>query len=206
MTKNSTDAWIARQNASRDVEGLRAKEKMEELKSFTHPRFYSMYDKMLPGDIVISIEHCHSCHLHNATLRHKPEEYVKNADQFLSMVGQMTHECCIKVRLGLSLYADLGTGANNPTSKRVGAFVQIAYKDNNGRVHLDLLYSKLVTRRWPSKPVIGKRLKAFIAKHRIETYLIDDSIDYTDSAMDENQPEGESYPVGAGRGRAHPWE
>jgi hypothetical protein len=209
-TGRATDDWIAKQNAARDLEGLKVKAKMEKLKDLVNPRFYGLYSQLQPGDLIVSVEHCHSCAMHNSTLRHVPAEYAKNANQYLSIAGQIAHDCNLKVRLGLSRFcADLRADHNpsqhvEKANSRVGAFeVQVAYKDRDGFVRMDLLHSKLVTRRWPSKQVIEKRLRAFVAKHRIDTYAnIDDSVDYSDHATDLASAGGgeDTYPVGAG-----PW-
>ena len=47
--------------------------------------------------------------------------------------------------------------------------VQIAYRKPNNEVQVDLLHSKLVTRRWPSKSVMEKRLRAFVSQCRVPT-------------------------------------
>ena len=57
---------------------------MAALHDLTQPRFYSSYTSLSPGDVVVSIEHCHNCHMHNITLRHNSADYVTNADRIFS--------------------------------------------------------------------------------------------------------------------------
>ena len=56
---------------------------------------------MRPGDLLLTIEHCHLCHLHNTTLRHKEEEYRIIANQFLSVLVECVHAAGVCARVGV---------------------------------------------------------------------------------------------------------
>jgi hypothetical protein len=135
--------------------------------------YHPCYATMEESDLIISVEYCHDCKNHNMTLRHDPKEYFEKA---LKMAKQLANDIfngdyC--VRLGIcvvpaDLKAHLCQPADN-TASRIGAFeVQISYKSPlTHDTDIDLLYSKLQTRRWPSKSVIEKRLNSFLAKNNI---------------------------------------
>ena len=54
---------------------------------------------------------------------------------------------------------------------RIGACeVQVAYKDVNGVIQTDVLYSKLHSRRWPLRIVMEKRFQSFILQNKVAVY------------------------------------
>ena len=57
----------------------------------SQPRFYQAYNLLGMGDLIISIEHCHNCEHHCATLRHDAFEYVRKADYMLRTLAQIAH-------------------------------------------------------------------------------------------------------------------
>ena len=76
---------------------------------------------------------------------------------------------------------------------RIGAFeVQIAYRNSKNELQLDLLHSKLVTRRWPSKTVLEKRIRAFVSQCSIPTFSTFDG-SYGDGYGSDGLG---SYPIG----------
>jgi hypothetical protein len=77
---------------------------------------------------------------------------------------------------------------------RIGAFeVQAAFRNSGGEICTELLHSKLLTRHWPSKSGMEKKLKDFILKSGIATHPL-----YVEnSSSDGEGSDGLSpYPLG----------
>jgi hypothetical protein len=188
-------------------------------KSFT-PRNLSTYRHLEKYDLIVSVEHCHSCESHPMTLRHDSAEYIAHADEILKYVSQFIHSLHPCIRLGVMRFpaklkskkdpkaaavaatsAAAGAGAAvapRPTGLgRVGALeVQIGYRNQKSEVITDLIYSKLMTRRWPSKSVIEKRLASLTSHFGLQCYP-----DPGHQSYEGMSGEGSScYPVGIG-----PW-
>lgn len=206
-TGHATDNWIKKQRAARDLEAREAEARAAAVAEYNRPRIYPAYSKLGTNDMVISIEHCVNCHCHNVTLRHQPREYIGNADAFLVAVAHIAHDLHVGCRVGVTRFPADITSKSKETdaNSRVGAFeIQVAFRGADGSVHAELLHSKLSTRRWPSKQVVEKRLRAFCSKHNVPTFYIpQDSIDTQDYAdsVENTRGDGSTYPVGAG-----PWE
>ena len=85
-------------------------------------------------------------------------------------------ECGVCARVGVSRVRARISRKTKLTDagSRIGAFeIQVAYRNGLKEIVVDLLHSKLVTCRWPSKSVIEKRIRAFIAKCGIPTHPTD---------------------------------
>jgi hypothetical protein len=104
--------------------------------------------------------------------RHNSKEYIEKAQSLMKTFSSYLFHENYCVRFGISIIpADLKGSSSSCQCNRVGAFeIQIAYKSPLSKsVEIDILYSKLQTRRWPSKSVVEKRLEAFCNKHHIAT-------------------------------------
>lgn len=135
-------------------------------------RVFGIYQRLQAQEVILSVEHCHDCASHNVSLRHDPAEYVHLADQMLKHLAQEVLASGVCVRLGVArLEADFRCtkpGSEGEDEKRYGAFeVQAACKIASGEVRVEVLHSKLLSRRWPSKSVLAKRLRAFLANCRL---------------------------------------
>lgn len=82
-TGASVDRWVKRMLVARTGD--------EPDSALSHPRQYSAYQLLEKLDFVISIEHCFNCAHHSLSLRHDPNEYIKNANTFLRIVAQIAH-------------------------------------------------------------------------------------------------------------------
>jgi hypothetical protein len=154
-------------------------------------RLFPSYRHLTPRDLVISVEHCHSCQDHHpfpsshpssGTLsgpHHDPAEYLEVADEILRYLSHFIHSMAPAIRLGVVRFptklsppepsggAASGTGTGS-CQQRIGALeVQIGYKKENGEVCAELIYSKLNTNQWPSKSVLMKRLQRLLARYQI---------------------------------------
>jgi hypothetical protein len=110
-----------------------------------------------PGDLIISVEHCCNCDMHNMiSLRHDASKYLDTAHGILKTSAKIVHGCNLNIRLGVARLPILG-------HMRYGAFeVNAIYKDKNGEIHCKLLHSKLESTFWPSKYILRRNLKAFL--------------------------------------------
>jgi len=202
-TKMSAEEWVRKAKLERNLKEQKALAHLEAVKELIRPRIFGAYKKLDKLDMVFSIEHCFQCHCHNVTLRHSSQEYVKKADFFLKMLAQFAHSCSVGVRVGVTRFHANITSKSRDTDKdsRIGAFeVQVACKNSKGEVVVEMLHSKLSTRRWPSKGVMEKRLRSFFDKHSLPTYYFrnatdtDDAPDYSNFANDGLG----TYPIGIG--------
>jgi hypothetical protein len=145
---------------------------------------------LLPYDFVVCVEHCCDCHEHESTTQHEESRYVDSAKDVLQYLSEIIHDARLSVRLGVVRYHIIN-------KHRIGGFeVKIVYKNAFGNVHSVILHSKLMTRKWPSKALMEKRLNKFIADEEIPHYR---SVHQTFSSRRKDGPNG-SYPVGFG-----PW-
>ena len=77
---------------------------------------------------------------------------------------------------------------------RIGAFeVQVAFRNSKGEILTELLHSKLLSRHWPSRSVMEKKLKAFILTSGIAVHPLYDPNSHSDGiGLDGLGP----YPTG----------
>ena len=192
-TEGSVDEWLKKQKELKD------REHNISAPTLAQPKYYHSYSKLEPRDLIISIEHCHNCNHHNIHTRHDANGYITHADQMLRALAQVAHESCISTRIGVIRFKANVTpkSKQSDVNNRIGAFeIQVAYKGTNGQVTPEILHSKLITRRWPSKSVLEKRFKSYISKLRIPTYSSEEKDSGT---YKETGAEGlGEYPIGVG--------
>ena len=180
-------------------------------------RYYGDYQKLEKTDLVISVEHCWNCEHHNVSLRHNPHQYVSISDSFLRSLAQVAHGSGIKARVGVSRFkADITPKSKmSDVDSRIGyciiivsvfsaplivsvfsrsCEIQVAYKLTSGEIVTEVLHSKLVSQRWPSKSVVEKRLQAFLSKLDIPYYNSRIPSSASPTMCSENC--AEPYPVG----------
>lgn len=190
-TEQSVEEYIQK------MQKIRKPEDNDPYSHLDQAKMFNSYRHMNPLDIVISIEHCHSCEQHPMTLRHKTHEYVKHADEVMRHLAMAAHSAHPCARVGVIRFnAHITPSPRNPDAHlRIGAFeVQVAYKDHRGQVLPELLHSKLKTRRWPSKTVLEKRIMAFFAKTGVQTHKEAAGRSYEGTGEDGIAP----YPIGVG--------
>jgi hypothetical protein len=170
------------------------------------PRYFGGYQKLQDRDLIISIEHCYDCYLHCTTTRHKQDEYVNNASTFLRLLAQLSHECGVCARVGVTCFrANVTQHLSSDQVSRVGAFeIQVAYKQPNGKVVPAVLYSKLTSRRWPSKSVLEKRFRSFIASAKVNTSLHSTDPKFVPAETPMAKDSFAPYPVGVARWASSP--
>jgi hypothetical protein len=189
------DKWLQRMRRERHGE-VKPPTKPEDA-AMPEPRYFAAYQKLQDRDLIITIEHCHNCAHHNVTTRHKQDEYANNSCSFLRVLAQIAHECGVCARVGVSRVKANVTPASATTDEnsRIGAFeIQVAYKQPNGKVVPATLHSKLSSRRWPSKSVLEKRFRSFVAQAKVSTSHGDD--EDRNSAVRMADDSAAPYPVG----------
>jgi hypothetical protein len=141
-------------------------------KTQMQPRYFGAYEKMEALDLIFSVEYCHSCECHNTTTRHKAEEYFQKTSSYCQLLAEMSHQLGVSARVGVTrIKADVSNNNAGAASSRVGAFeIQVAFKSTSDRVTPTILHSKILTGHWPSKSVLEKRLRAYIAKVRVPSH------------------------------------
>lgn len=192
-TEWSVDEWLKKQKEMKD------RDHNINAPIIAQPKFYHSYSKLEPKDLIISIEHCYNCNHHNIHTRHDANGYITHADQTLRALALVAHESCTSTRVGVIRFKANVTpkSKQSDVDSRIGAFeIQVAYKGSNGAVVPEILHSKLITRRWPSKSVLEKRFKSYISKLRIPTYSSEekDSGAYKETGLDGLS----EYPIGVG--------
>ena len=154
------------------------------------PMFIEQIEEMLQiSDMVLVIEHCCNCKVHNGlSLRHDPEKYKQNAIFFLRKFCMLLHSYSLNIRLGAICIPFSSV-------KRIGAFeIFLLYRNQNGSILRSILHSKLLTTKWPSVSLIEKSLNEFLVDSAVPLFT-DRSGLYTDDEKNEGKS---SYPVGFG--------
>lgn len=82
-TARSTEQWVKKMREEREG----GKDKQNGWKD--GGRYLGVYDRMEGGDVILSVEHCHSCAQHNATLRHDAKTYCQQASLILKSLAQV---------------------------------------------------------------------------------------------------------------------
>lgn len=180
-------------------------------KSINLERYYKLLE---PLDILITIEHCHSCKRHNSTLKHIEQDYVNYCNVCFSILVYYLHKRNICARVGVTRFPaeiykkiqDSNMTSEVTNFNRVGAFeIQIASRVGNN-VQYDILHSKLHARRWPKLKVSGhdgdttyvidKRISNLLDKHleRFTTYKANNNDDIIEMNTDGNIDC--AYPIG----------
>lgn len=143
------------------------------------------YSYLEINDIVIAVGHCHDCNTHNMTLAHKEHEYVKYADEFIRQSVKDILELQLNVRVGVIRYQSDILGALE---------IQITSNSDDNGIQTEILHSKVMTKRWPSKSVFKKRLLSFINRQSFKGFK------KSDSMSQQHNPDVydglASYPVG----------
>eukprot|EP00968_Pinguiococcus_pyrenoidosus_P001257 scaffold57_cov254-Pinguiococcus_pyrenoidosus.AAC.10 len=106
------------------------------------------------GDVLLMIEHCHSCWKHSRTLRH-------DATTFQSYCADVEAAVAARLQLGrpirllaMRIAADL----ENSHSRRLGAFEVQVFVKGASYVEKRVLHSKLATSKWPDPKAISRRV------------------------------------------------
>ena len=135
----------------------------------------SVYSEMEPHTVILSVEYCHSCDDHPMTLRHHSEEYLHRMKECLRYLAEKVFSTYPCLKLGV-LSVPARVARKDGGLCRVGAFeVQVAYagldyKKRHNTPYVDILHSKLCSRRWPSRVVLEKRICSFLSRSAIRYF------------------------------------
>ena len=143
-TEKSVEQWV-----KKSIEYRKSEQGVKESEP-AKAKMFGAYRKLGNLDLVISIEHCHNCEFHNISLRHDPEEYITSADSFLRALSKVAHESKLCARVGVTRFKANITPKSkiSDVDSRIGAFeIQVAYRSQTGFVHVEVLHSKLTSRK-----------------------------------------------------------
>jgi hypothetical protein len=139
--------------------------------------YFTIYKHMQPQTIIISVEHCHSCEDHPMTLRHNEQEYLDKSEAIIRQLAERIHSSYPCVQVGVMRVPAIVDRRGEGSVERMGALeVQIAYasadyEQKHNTPDVELLHSKLGTRRWPSRVVLEKRLQSFLSRQQSLQYF-----------------------------------
>ena len=105
-------------------------------------------------------------------------------------------ECGLCARVGVTRLRARITSKSKQTDvdSRIGAFeVQVAFKNSRGEIYTELLHSKLLSRHWPNRSALERKLKAFVLKSGVGVHPLYDPNMTSDGFGSEGLG---SYPVG----------
>jgi len=143
--------------------------------------FYALTSQTMPLDLLITIEHCHSCSQHAMHSKHDERQYVSMANAFLRTLVEVAHAEKICCRVGVCRFDSVlrSEGEEGEHHSRIGSFeIQVIYHtwtgiprskgaSESGGVVSEILHSKLTSQRWPAKSVVEKRFKAFLNRFNV---------------------------------------
>jgi hypothetical protein len=163
-TGMSTELWVKKMNKVRtaNVPDPDAKN-VSNIRCVELPAYAALQQR----DVLISVEHCHSCAMHNSTLRHDEDGYASSADTFLQFLGRVCHTSNKMIRVGLCRFKSKVTCKKDEKADclRIGAFeIQVALRQDDGKLVKETLHSKCISGRWPGKQVLEKRLLTLLSK------------------------------------------
>ena len=151
VPKYTPKAFIAGVARIDEIEVTTSFQNSHKPKDFNDIRQYKCYDSLERNDLVITIEHCHNCGSHQVSTKHDPKAYVIKANSALQMLAQYLYNLKVSCRVGLARFQANVLSSSFNEKSRIGAFeVQIAYRDPNNQLHIELLHSKLDTKVWLS--------------------------------------------------------
>eukprot|EP01039_Chlorochromonas_danica_P007421 gene7421-8207_t len=120
------------------------------------------YDLLEEGDVLLTIEHCHSCSQHDEHTHHKEEKYIEQAELVINVTKSIAEHYGIRFfalmkpielpsALELSVERSINHKVIEASEYRIGAFeVQIAFKRFGYLSYTaHTLHSKLYTGHWP---------------------------------------------------------
>ena len=128
---------------------------------------------MRPGQLVVTVEHCHSCAAaHGMSTKHDAAKYLRVAEAVATAARAVCTEvlgaeavCETETEAGARVRAVLVPADIRPARKccRVGALeVQVAVLDETGAARIAVLHSKLASGFWPTQDKVARRLRRFL--------------------------------------------
>lgn len=139
------------------------------------------YRDMEPLDLLLTIEHSFKTKTGGKFTDPKQKEisvhHTTVADHVFKYIINMTHKVVkphARVRV-MRINAQRNRRKIDVENKEFAKFleVQIAYKNENGQVYPNLLFSRHKTGQWPSIKVLDKRIRAFYSRINMQLHAIE---------------------------------
>ena len=141
---------------------------IDESKSQDFKRTFKEYSYLKDQEILVTIEHCDNCLDHMSTTRHDPEKYFNLAQSIKTAV--LSRYSMVKI-----LIKPLSKLDPEVNKKRLGAFeVQLACK-TRGQLAVQVIHSKLQSRKWPELSEIMQKIAKTLPNCQLLVTLFNDS-------------------------------
>lgn len=140
---------------------------VDEKKEEHNSRQFREYSFLKENEVLLTIEHCDNCEEHSNTTRHDPVKYFQTAQSLKNAV--LARYPMVKVIV-------------KPVSKldplvcaqRMGAFeVQVSNK-TKGRLNVEVLHSKLTSRKWPDVAEVTSKIAGFLPTFQLFVTVFDE--------------------------------
>ena len=148
-TERSVRDWLKRHRGSSASQDAAAPVRARRRASAVPYKAHRFEAGLAPGDVLVTVEHCHSCSLHAASLRHDESRYTGMCLAIEAAVAaRLTHSKQLRL-LVLRVPCDL-------SKERIGAMeVQACVSGLSGTFQRHI-HSKLASGRWPCPKAIAK--------------------------------------------------
>lgn len=141
---------------------------VDESKSQDFKREFREYSFLKDNDVLLTIEHCDNCEEHSNSTRHDPAKYAFYAQSIKNAV--LVRYPMVKILM--KPVSKLDTESNK---KRMGAFeVQVSNK-TKGKLNVNVLHSKLASRRWPDISDIVAKLSTYLPTCQLFVTVFDEN-------------------------------
>lgn len=141
---------------------------IDESKSQDFKRTFKEYSYLKDQEILVTIEHCDNCLDHMSTTRHDPEKYFNLAQAIKTAV--LSRYSMVKI-----LIKPLSKLDPEVNKKRLGAFeVQLASK-TRGQLVVQVVHSKLQSRKWPELSDIMQKIAKTLPNCQLVVTLFNES-------------------------------
>ncbi|OMJ94950.1 hypothetical protein SteCoe_1811 [Stentor coeruleus] len=141
---------------------------VDESKSQDFKREYREYNFLKDNDVLLTIEHCDNCEEHSSSTRHDPAKYAFYAQSIKNAV--LARYPMVKILM--KPVSKLDPESNK---KRMGAFeVQVSNK-TKGKLNVNVLHSKLASRRWPDISDIIAKLSSYLPTCQLSVTVFDEN-------------------------------
>ena len=141
---------------------------VDETKEEVGKREFREYNFLRDNEVLLTIEHCDNCEEHSSSTRHDPAKYYKYAQTIKNAVLNRYPMVKILIKPVSKLDPEI-------SNKRLGAFeVQVSSKFNKS-LKVEVLHSKLTSRKWPDISEVVSKLSAYLPTCQLSVTVFDES-------------------------------
>ena len=139
----------------------------DESKEQDFKRQFREYNFLKDQEILITIEHCDNCEDHLSSTRHDPAKYHNLAQLLKNSI--LSRYSIIKI-----LIKPLSKQEPEINKRRLGAFeIQLATKIR-GILNVQVIHSKLLTRKWPEITEVMLKISKFLPNFKLNVVVYDE--------------------------------